>query len=130
MTAYAGVRADAMRTEGKIAVAPEDACAEAERFVLATGFVFDGASGRSEARYFRFPGRLGVLRIAAHRKGARNGDMRSGPAIASVTFSRKATHDGLLRVSKIYVEWQTATAIGLYMMRAKSVRPLGNVGKT
>lgn len=122
MTAYAVVRADVPRANGKRNVRPEVACAEAEELVLRAGFLFERASSQSEARYFRFPGRVGVLRIATHSKGGwRNASgFASGPVFASVTFSRKATqtNNGFLAVSKIYVEWQTATAIGIYMMRS------------
>ena len=121
MTAYAVIRAQEPRPPkmGKIRISPDGACAEAERHVTSAGFVFDRASSLSEARYFRFAGRVGLLRIATHRKGSRNTGL-GGPVLASITFSHRAAQaDGFLTMSPIYIEWQTAAAIGIFMIRAE-----------
>ena len=110
---------------GKIDVTPDQACAEAEDFLLKAGFVFSRASRLSEARYFKLPGRFGVLRLATHKKASRNPNLADGPTIASITFSAKAAEarGGFLKMSTNLVEWQTATAIGIYILRAPSFDP-------
>lgn len=106
-------------TAGKVFITPEEACAQAEGFLLKAGFAFARASRLSEARYFKFPGRHAVLRVATHKKCARNPLMADGPTVSSITFSAKAAGaSGLLKVSSGYVEWTTATAIGIYMLRS------------
>ena len=104
---------------GKIRVAPLAACEQAERFVLGAGFTLVHKSNFSEARYYTFPGRYGVLRIATHRKGKKNEAMPNGPTWASITFHEgRASPDGFIRMTGQEVEFSTATAIGIFIMRA------------
>lgn len=104
----------------KLYVRPKDARRQAESLLIAAGFLFVRESEKSEARYFSFPGRAALIRIASHRKGKSGprSDKGDGPTISSITFSDKEARDGFLRMSENYVEWQTATAIGLYMIAA------------
>jgi hypothetical protein len=107
------------RREGKIAISPMDACARAEAFVIAAGFELAHQSTMSEARYFRFPGRHGLIRIATHRKGGRHPHMPEGPTLASINFN-EVDINGMCHLTAHTFEWSTATAIGLFMIRSGS----------
>ena len=107
---------------------PEAACVQGATYLRAAGFDEVWRSELSEARYFAFPGRTGVLRLATHGKGGRNAVMPDGPTLASITFARgSAGKDGLLKLTSTEIENVVAYNVGLYMVRSDR-KPL-NEGK-
>jgi hypothetical protein len=113
-----GIRVRPRRVHADGFLSPLEACAVAAEYVRAAGFTLVWTSSCSESCYYNFPGRIGTLRIATHRKGGAEG--RDGPTIVSVTFPEgSANQSGVMRVKPAHVENHTANAIGLYLIRAK-----------
>ena len=101
----------------KFAITPLNACLVAESLVEQAGFVRVHASQRSEATYWRLPGRHGVVRVATHKKRSKRGP--DGPTVACITFQGQGTEaDGSLRLAPHALEFVVAQSIGLYMIRA------------
>ena len=102
----------------------EDACRRAGEIVLAAGFQLRHRSLKSEACYYAFPGRQGLLRIAAH---AAKGDLVEGQRILSrLTFtyeSAKAAEKRSLLLTKDQLEAQTAAAIGRFLIASGVTSP-------
>jgi hypothetical protein len=102
-----------------IRISPLAACDQAAGFLRKAGFALVWVSMKSEATYFQWPGRHGVLRVATHRKGSRNTWSKDGPTLVSCTFPEgNAGKDGLITMSDIYIEHVVANAIGLYLLRS------------
>lgn len=103
----------------KILITPLNACIQATNYVMAAGLEHVVDSMKSEATYWRFPGRWGVLRIATHKKGGGRNGYGNGPTISSITFhDAAAAPDGFLRLMPNAIEWTVAQSVGLYMIRA------------
>lgn len=92
------------------------ACEIAANLVKVAGFELHYISMKSEARYYRFPGYDGLLRIAAH-KGGKKRDGVAGDTWAKITF-----HFEHGAKSRPNIENHTATAIGFYFMRGAQRR--------
>jgi len=93
----------------------------ATRFVRIAGFQHRYTSMKSEALYFSFPGRHGVLRIAMHGKGGKNEWGIDGPTLVSITFPRGNLNGRLLTYTPLYVENAAANAIGLFLIRSEAM---------
>lgn len=87
------------------------ACALSASFVERAGFVRHWESRKSEAVYYKIPGRIGVLRIAGHSKG---GGADDNPTVVSITFPL-VNEAGF---TTEYIENHTANGIGIYLIRA------------
>lgn len=87
----------------------------AARMIKAAGFVLRYASMQSEACYYGWPGRTGMLRIAAHKGGKRSDGMGRGPVWARLTIYPDHGRKNLLKI-----EHATAMAIGFYFLRANT----------
>jgi hypothetical protein len=98
-----------------------DACRRAGEIAVAAGFRLRHRSLKSEACYYGFPGRDGLLRVAAH---AGKGDLVEGQrVIARLTFvyeSAKAAEKQSLLLTRDQLEAQTAAAIGRFMIASGS----------
>jgi len=95
----------------------EVACRRSGEILLQAGFVLRHASLKSEARYYGWPGRNGLLRVAAH---AGKAEVIDGQLIiAKLTFvypSPKAAEKKDLLLTKDQLEAQTAAAIGRFFI--------------
>lgn len=94
------------------------ACAEAAKYVETAGFQLQHRSLKSEAVYYSFPGRRGVLRIATHGKGGKNEWAKDGPTLVSITFPVNLT--GRPTYPPLYIENAAANAVGLFLIRAEA----------
>ena len=104
----------------KLLVTPLNACLMAEEYARRAGFVKIVDSMQSEASYWKLPGRLGSLRIAAH-KGGKKARRYSwmDDVVAKVTFpAASANKAGFIEFAPHAIEFQAAQAIGLYMIHA------------
>jgi hypothetical protein len=101
-------------------VTPLNAVLMAEEYARRAGFVRIVNSAKSEASYWRLPGRRGALRIAAHKGG--NKERRFSwhdDVVAKVTFPQNSANvAGFIEFADHAIEFQAAQAIGLYMIRA------------
>lgn len=103
----------------KIPITPLNACRQAEVFVRAAGFEHVIDSTKSEATYWRFPGRFGVLRVATHKNHGKHKNLPDGPVVACITFNVTAVaEDGFLRLTVNEIEWRSIGGIGSYMIKA------------
>ena len=112
MSGRAGLKIRPTRKFSRDLILPLGACALSATLAEKAGFVPHWKSGRSEAVYYKFPGRKGVLRIAGHSKG---GGVDNCPTVVSVTFPL-ANEGGFLSE---YIENHTANGIGVYLIRAE-----------
>ena len=105
----------------KVRIDPLIACDQAAAFVRQAGFILVWTSLKSEACYYAFPGRHGVLRIAAHPKRKDKAmALTNGPTLASATFCMGAVgKDGKVSMSDLHVENTVCNAIGRYMLKSK-----------
>jgi hypothetical protein len=98
-----------------------EACRRAGEIVMAAGFQLRHRSLKSEACYYGFPGRQGLLRIAAH---AGKAEIIDGQLIiAKLTFtyaSPKAAQQQSLLLTRDQLEAQTASAIGRFIIASSS----------
>jgi hypothetical protein len=95
----------------------DDACRHAGEILLRAGFQLRHRSLKSEACYYVWPDRRGLLRIAAH---AGRGEVIDGqPIIAKLTFGYASPRDAQkqsLVLTMDQLEAQTAAAIGRFMI--------------
>jgi hypothetical protein len=95
----------------------EDACRRAGEILIRAGFQLRHRSLKSEARYYGWPGRNGLLRVAAH---AGKAEVIDGQLIiAKLTFTYenpKAAEKRSLLLTKDQLEAQTAAAIGRFLI--------------
>lgn len=93
-----------------------EACNEAAAFLKQAGFVLVNASMKTEATYYRLPGRAGVIRVAEHTGG------KSPPGLdrilARLTFlPHKALKEpGTLIITESGMHGLVCAAIGRYMI--------------
>src|SRR5271165_498281 len=94
-----------------------EACKRAGEILLVAGFQLRHRSLKSEACYYGWPGRNGLLRVAAH---AGKAEVIDGQLIvAKLTFtyaSPKAALAKSLLLTKDQIEAQTAAAIGRFLI--------------
>ena len=118
MSGQVGMKLRPRRVSEQGFLTAEQARDLAHRFIMQAGFELAWESQVSEARYYNFPGRVGTLRIASHKKGGAEG--RSGPTLVSATFPEGGVNNaGVTRFKDLHVENHAANAIGLYLIRAK-----------
>lgn len=94
-----------------------DACDYAAELLCRAGFSEAHASKKSEARYYRFSGRRGLLRLAAHASKVREID--GEPILARLTFlyaNPREESRQCLSMTRDLMEAQTATAIGRFFL--------------
>lgn len=104
---------------GKRIVATLTVCNEAADMLKSAGFVFACASMRSEATYYRWPGRPGVIRVATHKF---NGSMVGlDHVLACLTFSPLRLDDkpDHIIISPEKVRTTVAMAIGYYFLNPR-----------
>lgn len=81
------------------------------------GFECRCVSMKSEARYFGFPGRHGVIRLAAHPEKARLLGQTGGPVITKITIDgRHVDHPQHITIAPEKIHSLTASAIGRYLI--------------
>jgi hypothetical protein len=98
-----------------------DACRWAGEIVTRAGFALRHASLKSEARYYTFRGRAGLLRIAAHAGKAQV--IEGEPIVARLTFAYASPREESrksLSLTMDMLEAQTAAAIGRFMIASGS----------
>lgn len=93
----------------------KDIIESAVEMLKRAGFEFVCASRVSEAAYYRFPGRVGLLRVAAHG-GSKKKTQHGEDVVARLTFGEKR-NDGFTGIHPEKVEFKTARMIGVYMMK-------------
>lgn len=101
-------------------------CAATGERLKAAGFEVASVSMRSEAVYYRLPGREGLLRVATH--SSRHPPIGLGDVLASITFRGREVVEGrfVLRGTPEGIENTIYRAVGQYMMRSASPRPKRN----
>jgi hypothetical protein len=115
MSGRAGLSVKVARHFDENRISCLEACHVTSEHLKSAGFILAWTSLKSEACYYAFRGRWGVVRIATHSKGGRNPDMKNGPTVVSVTFPEA----NLRGFTREYVENHTANAIGLYLIRSQ-----------
>ena len=104
-----------------------EVCDYAAQLLMEAGFELCRTSSTSEARYYRFPGRHGVIRVAAHRGGRKSRMLGDPPVLERITFCGDVHADpGKIRVRLDAVFNRTAAAIGRYLMKAGASEQLGS----
>jgi len=94
---------------------PLEACDHAADFLKKAGFTFVTASMKSTSTYYALEERIGTIRVSIHgRKKDRASYHLSGPVVSTVTFP---SHGGAVAGER--VEYAVASAVGIYMIRAK-----------
>jgi len=83
----------------------------------AAGFVVANVSMKSEATYWRLPGRHGLIRVASHRSRERNLNSMQG-VLARITFRGGRSNRGQVWISDERLDSQIALAIGVYILRS------------
>lgn len=91
-------------------------CNHAIERLREAGFVRKYVSMKTEATYWQYPGRAGVLRIAAHQP--RNKDWGLDEVHAFITFRGGRHHRTQMSTGPERVEAVIWLAIGQYMVRA------------
>lgn len=103
--------------EPKRIITTLEACYEASKLLKAAGFEMVNVSMRSEAVYYRFPGRSGVIRVADHSGG---GKSLAGldRVLAKLTFlpHKLARIPGTLVIGEHQMHNIVCAAIGRYMI--------------
>lgn len=100
---------------------PDELCAYAAGRLKEAGFELVCVSRQSEATYYRFPGRYGVIRVAQHKR--RGETVGLNRIVAKLTFSPWSD----FRWEKI--DPIIAMAIGKYMMESAQPQPSLWLGK-
>lgn len=112
---------------------PLELCTLAGERLKKMGFSVANVSMRSEAVYYRFPGRAGLLRVSAHRVHMGHGTIGHSNTIAQITFAvgRKAYRRGerhFIRTAGA-IDHMIWLAVGQYFEREpKPSRYLGKRG--
>jgi hypothetical protein len=103
-------------------------CAQAGERLKAAGFEVVTVSMKTEAVYFRLPGRHGVLRVSAHQ--AKKGFIGLDYIAARLTFHGNR-FDGhtTLHCSPEKIDTMIALAIGQYVLRSATPQPSRYQGK-
>lgn len=90
-------------------------CEMASERLQQAGFELTYVSMKSEARYFSWPGRKDLLRVAAHSRD--NKTLGVGRTVAKLTFPPSSPIPGFLRITETKAESMIAFAVGQYFMR-------------
>jgi hypothetical protein len=103
----------------KRVIATLAACDEAATLLKSAGFVLANVSLRSEASYYRWPGRDGLIRVATH--GSDGAMVGLGHVLAKITFppyrfTGKPDH---IIINPDKVRTVVAIAIGLYFLNLR-----------
>lgn len=101
-------------------------CTRAAIALKRAGFVLVNVSMRSEACYYRIPGRHGLLRVASH--GMRHPPSGLGDVVATPTFRPNgpapgSESRGTLRIAEEKIDHMIALAAGQYLLRSAEPRP-------
>ena len=95
------------------------------------GFVLAYSSDRSEACYYRWPGRPEVLRVAAHRfrKGwGTRGGAGDARVAAVLTFNHhQVDAPGRMKIAEEKIESMIASAIGRYFLASTPAKCDGTI---
>ena len=93
-------------------------CHFASERIKAAGFEFCESSMKTEACYYRWPGKTTLLRVAAHRSDSRNKGI-VGKTVSRLTFTgNHGTKPDKIRISDEKVDQMIAQAIGWYFLRS------------
>lgn len=97
-------------------------CQRAGELLKRAGFVVMNVSMKTEAVYYRFPGRVGSIRVAAHKSDHGKSSRRrpyGPPVLAKLTFRGDGAGGmGVLRLSDIAFFQRIWIAIGKYLTEA------------
>lgn len=97
----------------------DDLCHRASDMLKAAGFLFHGSSMKTEACYYRYPGKKSLLRVARHRKDRTPSGLDH--VAGRVTFNGNVlTGPDEMRIADEKVTAMVAMAIGQYFLNAKS----------
>lgn len=112
-------------TDAKKRVNVFDACSRAGAMLIEAGFELHYQSMKTEARYYRWPGRVHTLRVAAHK--SKKSPIGMPKIAARITFATTGACEEphSVAVSDVHFEHMVATAIGIYMIRSV-VAPASN----
>ncbi len=119
--------ADAPRTKnGKPLMSGFEACALAADILKSVGFVLHSVSMKSEACYYKFPRRNGVLRVSTH--SSKHQMIGLDFVAARLTFNPKGCNDapGMVIADAAAVEHRTAQAIGQFFIATSRPVPPPN----
>ncbi len=109
-----------MKHKKHCGLTPLEACDLAADLLRRAGFVFDHAAmNGSTSTYYKYPGRIGFLRVSTHRTAKKATRTRhfSQVNVASVTFSHKAIFaDGTLIMKESTIEAEVCSAIGRFLI--------------
>lgn len=104
-----------------------DACDLAAAMLRAAGYEVAHVSLRSEATYYRLPGRAGVIRVAAHRH--EKPPIGLDPVLAKITFSpHKFSGPDHIGIREEAMRGRVYTAIGQHFVKSASPPPSKYVG--
>jgi hypothetical protein len=94
-----------------------EVCERAATALVTAGFILDYVSQKSEARYYRWPDRDDLLRLAAHRKKTEPPGMKR---IASKLTFNGSIHilPDEIRIADEKIEGAVAQAIGRYFLNS------------
>lgn len=93
-------------------------CARAGEMLKAVGFVHHYTSMRSEAVYYRWPGKTHLLRVSAH-PAKFEGKFAQSPLGAKLTLNgTHITGPGKMRITDEGFEAKVAGAIGRYFLKS------------
>lgn len=93
-------------------------CEAAVEIVISAGFELRYTSRKTEARYYGFPGRYGMLRIAAHAKW--KGENGLPPIVARVTVPSDLMLENGAKMPPAKLECLVAEAMGRYLIKTAS----------
>ena len=106
-----------MLRDEKPTVYTDDLAHEAARLLRLAGFVLHCASRKTEACYYKWPGRKALIRVATHGKSKRA--QISSDVVAALTFKGRHCDDpNTMRLHSQKFELMVWQAIGRYMIKA------------
>ena len=90
-------------------------CDRASQLLKKVGFILDYTSMKTEACYYRYPEKWGLIRVAAHKVRAQ--PVGLGPIVAKITFNVNI-HDtpGMMRIADEKFQNTVAVVIGRYFI--------------
>lgn len=102
--------------EPKPVVSTLDMVHEAARLMKMAGFILHCPSRKTEACYYKLPGRTSLIRVAAH---AKTKSLISRDVVASLTFVGTHLMDtGHMRLRRDQFEKMVHLAVGRYMIKS------------
>lgn len=103
-------------------------CARAAAALKSAGFERAAVSMKSEAVYFRLPGRHGLLRVSTHK--SKKSPIGLGNVVARLTFRGNAFDaHSILVCSDEKIDTMIWIAVGQYIMNSASEQPSAYQGK-